>query len=69
MGEENVSVSSYTDRPYPTNFSRRSFLRGLCGRKLPTGLHQLHQLMLLQLAPAHYHTSVCVLPPLDLDGD
>ena len=68
MGEKNVSVSTYVDCPYSIGLFSRTVLLGLYGRKLPTGLHKHSQPLLLQPALAHYHTSVCVLPPLDLDG-
>lgn len=68
MEEENVSVSSYVDCPHSIDLLSRTVLLGLRGRKLPTGLHQHSQPVLLQSALAHYHTSVRVLPPVDLDG-
>lgn len=68
MEEENVSVSSYIDCPHSLDLLSRTVLLGLRGRRLPAGLHQHRQPVLLQPALARHRTSVCVLPPVDLDG-
>ena len=68
MEEKNVSVSSYADCPDSTGIFSRTVLLSLCGRRLPSRLHSHHQSVLLQSALADYHTCLCVLPPLDLDG-
>lgn len=68
MGKKNVSVSAYPDRAYSTGLLSGPVLLGLCGGRLPAGLHEHSQPLLLQSALAHHHPSVRVLPPVDLDG-
>ena len=68
MEEKDVSVSSYVDCPHSVGLVSRAVILGLCGRRLPTGLHEHSQPVLLQSALADYHTRLRVLPPVDLDG-
>lgn len=54
--EEDDPVPAHHDRPHPTGLAGRPALLRLRGGRLPRGLHQRQQPVLLQLALSRYNT-------------
>lgn len=53
----------------PNSLSFWFVLLCLSGWELPSRLHQQQQSVFLQPAAAHHHPSLCLLPPVELDGN
>lgn len=64
-----AALPAHADRARSPPVPGRPVLLGQRGRNLPPGLHQHNQPVFLQPPPSCYSASLCVLSPVDLDGD